>query len=266
LTHTESAQAVVTLCPHVERREHEMQFKQNTTVKSATGETVGRVNHFVIDPRTNEITDLVVEKGFLFMEDRVVPIQSVEYADEDEIRLAPGRGEPDDFPLFESQYYVRTDEYSTEPGVFPTRSAYYYYPPVAGMGSWGAVPVVPPAGAPGLAAGVPQPGGLMNSPVAHEADSLASQGVNNEAIMEDDVVALHTGADVFSSDGHLVGQIDEIFTSAESNRVTHVLISQGLIGKTYKMLPMHWIANLSGERVDLGTSAKVVEDLPDYRR
>ena len=40
-----------------------MQFKQNSTVKSASGETVGRVSHFVIDPRTNEITHLVVEKG-----------------------------------------------------------------------------------------------------------------------------------------------------------------------------------------------------------
>lgn len=243
-----------------------MEFRQNTTVKSATGETVGRVSHFVIDPRTNEITDLVVEKGFLFMEDRVVPIQSVATADENEIRLLPGRGEPEDFPRFEQTYYVHRGEYGTEPGQFTGMSAYYYYPPVAGMGSWGAMPIVPPVAPPGGQVGMAHPAGLMNTPPVREADALASQGVNNEKIDEDMGVALRTGADVYSSDGELVGQIHEVFTSAESNRVTHILISQGLVGKTYKLLPVHWVGAMTADRVDLGTSARVVEDLPNYRR
>jgi uncharacterized protein YrrD len=239
-----------------------MQFKQNSIVKSANGETIGRVSHFVIDPRTNEITHLVVEKGFLFMEDRVVPIQSVATADEDEIRLAPGRGnEPEDFPLFESSYYIRPGEYSTEPDLYPSQSAYYYYPPVPGMGSWGAAPVVPPVAPPGMQVGTPQPAGPMNSAPVNDT-GIVSREASEE--LPEHAVAVKKGADIYSSDGQLVGQVDEVFTSAESNRVTHLLMSQGLLAKKFKLLPIHWVAEMTADRVDLGTSAHVIEDLPEY--
>lgn len=241
-----------------------MQFKQNSTVKSANGETIGRVNHFVIDPRTNEITHLVVEKGFLFMEDRIVPIESVASAEGDEIRLAAGRGgSAEDFPLFESSYYIKPGEYSTEPNLYPSQSAYYYYPPVPGMGSWGATPVVPPVAPPGMQAGVPQAAGPMYAPPVDEAGTGTRQ-VSEELPAHS--VAIRKGADIYSSEGKLVGQVDEVFTSAESNRVTHILMSQGLLAKTYKLLPIHWIGEMTADRIDLGTSARVVEDLPAYQR
>jgi uncharacterized protein YrrD len=239
-----------------------MQFKQNSTVRSASGETLGRVSHFVIDPRTNEITHLVVEKGFLFMEDRVIPIQSVATADGDVIQLAPGRGnEAEDFPLFESSYYVRPGEYSTEPDLYPSQSAYYYYPPVPGMGSWGAAPVVPPVAPPGMQVGTPQPASAMFTDPANDA-GITSREASEE--LPEHSVAVKKGADIYSSDGQLVGQVDEVFTSAESNRVTHILMSQGLLVKNFKLLPIHWVGSMTADRVDLGTSARVIEDLPEY--
>lgn len=240
-----------------------MQFKQNSTVKSASGETIGRVNHFVIDPRTNEITHLVVEKGFLFMEDRVIPIQSVATADGDVIHLAPGRGsESEEFPLFESSYYVRPGEYSTEPDLYPSQSAYYYYPPVPGMGSWGAAPVVPPVAPPGMQVGMAQPTGTMFTDPVNDA-GITSREASEE--LPEHSIAVKKGADIYSSDGQLVGQVDQVFTSAESNRVTHILMSQGLLAKTFKLLPIHWIGTMTADRVNLGTSARVIEDLPDYQ-
>jgi uncharacterized protein YrrD len=240
-----------------------MKFRQNSTVKSATGETLGRVSHFVIDPRSNEITHLVVEKGFLFMEDRVIPIESVASAVEDEILLAPGRGsKPEEFPLFESSYYIRPGEYSTEPDLYPSQSAYYYYPPVPGMGSWGATPVVPPVGPPGMQVGSPQPAGAMFTDPANDA-GLVTREASEE--LPEHSVAVKKGTDIYSSDGQLVGQVDEVFTSAESNKVTHILMSQGLLVKGFKLLPIHWVAKMSADRVDLGTSARVIEDLPEYQ-
>ncbi len=240
-----------------------MQFRQNSTVKSASGETVGRVSHFVIDPRSNEITHLVVEKGFLFMEDRVIPIQSVASTDGDIVQLAPGRGNDlEEFPLFESSYYIRPGEYSTEPDLYPSQSAYYYYPPVPGMGSWGAMPVVPPAGPPGMQVGTPQFAGPMNSAPINDA-GVVSREASEE--LPAHAVAVQKGADIYSSDGQLVGQVDEVFTSAESNRVTHLLMSQGLLVKGYKLLPIHWVGKITADRVDLGTSARVIEDLPEYQ-
>lgn len=216
-----------------------MELKQNSIVKSATGETVGRVSHFVIDPRTNEISHLIVEKGFLFMEDRVVPMQAVAHSSGDEITLAPGKGEPEDFPLFDQSYYVKPGEYSTEPDTFPSLSTYYYYPPVTVAGG---VPATAMAGGPRL-----------DATIAEATEELP-----------DNSVALRKGADVYSSDGHLVGQIDQVVTAPDSSRVSHVIMSQGLLMKTYKLLPIHWLGEMSSERVDLGTSKTVIDDLPDY--
>jgi sporulation protein YlmC with PRC-barrel domain len=46
-----------------------MQFKENAEVFTSTGEKDGRIDRVVIDPNSNELTHLVVKKGFLFTKD-----------------------------------------------------------------------------------------------------------------------------------------------------------------------------------------------------
>jgi sporulation protein YlmC with PRC-barrel domain len=50
-----------------------MRIKEGDRVETYNGEKVGTVSRVVIDPRNKEITNIVVGKGFLFKEDRVLP-------------------------------------------------------------------------------------------------------------------------------------------------------------------------------------------------
>lgn len=217
-----------------------MQLKQNSIVKTADGQTVGRVSHFVINPKDQGITHLIVEKGFFFLEDRVVPITSIQSATQDEISLKASAGnKPEDFALFEHAHYVRPDEYSTEPEAFPPLSTYYYYPPI--VGSVGPTVVAAP----------------------HE--HINDMERDEVAELPDESVAVRKGADVYTNDNTLIGQVDEVFTSQQGpRRVTHFVISQGLLMKKYKLIPVHWISQMSTDRLDLGVTRDVIDKLPDY--
>lgn len=58
-----------------------MQFKEGTDVFTIDGDKVGSIDRVVIDPRNNEVTHLVVRKGFFFPTDKVVPMDLVRTAE-----------------------------------------------------------------------------------------------------------------------------------------------------------------------------------------
>jgi sporulation protein YlmC with PRC-barrel domain len=70
-----------------ERRSKIMQFKENAEVLTSSGEKVGRIDRVVIDPKSKELTHVVVKKGFLFTKDKVVSVDHVETTNEDRILL-----------------------------------------------------------------------------------------------------------------------------------------------------------------------------------
>jgi hypothetical protein len=64
-----------------------MQLKKNAHVHTADQQDAGRVKRVVIDPKTKQITHIVVEKGLLFTEERVLPIRMVADATEEQVTL-----------------------------------------------------------------------------------------------------------------------------------------------------------------------------------
>ncbi len=84
-----------------------MKFKQNASVSTADGEGVGHIDRVVIAPATKRVTHVVVRKGLLFADDRVVPIGLVAEATDDHINLREGAGDLHDLPIFEESVYVR---------------------------------------------------------------------------------------------------------------------------------------------------------------
>ena len=64
-----------------------MRIDQGEKVMTADGEVVGEIYRVVLDPKTKEVTHIVVKEGFLFAEERVVPIDLVEYSGEDQVKL-----------------------------------------------------------------------------------------------------------------------------------------------------------------------------------
>jgi len=61
-------------------------ISKGTLVKNSEG-IVGRLSHLMTDPETGEITNLVVQQGFMFPEQLVVPVYFVESISEDGIFL-----------------------------------------------------------------------------------------------------------------------------------------------------------------------------------
>ena len=121
-----------------------VEFREGTDVLTASGEKLGEVER-VIDPRTREVTHIVVKKGFLFTEDRVLPIEVVDSADGEQVVLSQNVGDDlEAWPVFEETYTIPIDQMPNTDTLGPPGEtartvsarpapAYYWYPP-AGVG------------------------------------------------------------------------------------------------------------------------------------
>ena len=66
-----------------------------------------------------------------------------------------------------------------------------------------------------------------------------------------------------SSDGEHVGDIERIFVEADSNKITHFVISQGFF-KDHKLIPAHWARTVEEDKVQLVVYSELLQDLPAY--
>src|ERR671918_2031151 len=96
-----------------------MELKEGTSVYTPSGDEVGKINRFVLDPATNEVTHIIVQKGWLLPEDKVVPITMVSTATEDRVVLNQQAAELDQLPPFEETHFIEL----TDEEIRPTESA-----------------------------------------------------------------------------------------------------------------------------------------------
>jgi len=215
-----------------------MQFKEGAKVFKADGERVGTIDRVVIEPDTKEVTHLVVQKGFLFTEDKVVPMSLVGPATEDRVTLREDAGDLEKLPDFKETHYVWVGDGEAYPEQAGYASPLYWYPP-SGIVWW--YPSY-------LSLGYPKP------PYVPRTERNIPEGT----------VALEEGAEVISRDGEHVGDVERIFTEPQENRVTHILISEGLLLKTRKLIPSRWIARVYEDQVNLRVGSRLLEGLEEY--
>lgn len=221
-----------------------VELKEGTNVFTSGGKEVGKINRFILDPKTNEVTHIVVQKGWLLPEDKVVPFDRVRSATEDKVILNENIDDFNQLPPFEESHFVRVSDEdglnaSRRTGEYPSyRSApaYYWYPPSGYVGY--------PAYGMGLA---PWP------PMETQQNIPAN------------TIPMKEGIDVVSSDGKHVGDVERLFVERETNKATHFLISQGLLFKDHKLVPASWVKSATEDKVQLAVSAKVLESLPSYQ-
>jgi uncharacterized protein YrrD len=215
-----------------------MELKEGTTVYTPGGEELGRVSRFVLDPSTNEVTHIVIQKGWLLPEDKVIPFDRVSTADEDTIRLNEDIGDLDELPPFEETHFIETDR----PGAGPDPAAvpgyrfapaYYWYPPYGFAGN---------------------PVGYYGWPPTETIRNIPP-----------DTIPLKEGSNVMSSDGKHVGDVERLFVDPASNKATHFLVSQGLLFKEHKLVPAHWVRDAEEGKIHLSVSSELLERLPDYQ-
>jgi len=218
-----------------------MEIKENTDVFTPDGQKVGQISRMVIDPKTKELTHLVVQKGFLFTKNKVVAVDDVQYATEDRVVLKKGCEDPDKFPDFEETHFIEVDA----TGKSVRRDADKLGP---------------------LAWYYPMPGGawwsthMGNYPGYGKPPFVRKTTLN----IPEGTVPLEEGAKVLSKEGQHVGDVETVYADDAEQRVTHLLIAKGLISKSYRLIPSMWVASVSEEAVRLSVDEPFVENLPEY--
>ncbi len=217
-----------------------LEIKEGTPVFTSNGKEVGKVNRFVLNPETDEVTHIVVEKGWLLPEDKVVPFEMIDSASEDKVVLKKDIDDFDQLPSFEQTRFVRINGGEGIPVTGRRTSyapAYYWYPPPSGYIGYPAY-------------GLPYP----TWPPA-----VVQQNI------PENTVPLKEGTNVISSDGKHVGDVERLFVEPESKKVTHFLITQGMLFKNRKMVPVNWVKSVKENEVDLTVSSQFLEALPSYQ-
>lgn len=215
-----------------------MLIKNGAQVFTANSDVVGRIDRVVIDPRTDEITHLVVRQGFLFTEDKVLPMNMVASADESVVMLKPNIENLDGLPPFEETKYIPRHEADDPNDV----------PPIYGYAPYG-------AGA------MPAYTGWIAATPYVTPDHVERVEQN----IPDRTSVLNSGARVISHDDQHVGEVESLFVDPRTNQATHFIISQGLLFRNRKIVPATWIRVIAENEVFLGVDAATLEGLPDYQ-
>jgi len=207
-----------------------MELKEGMILFASNGEqVVGKLNRFVLDPVTHEVTHVVIEKGDLFSEDKVLPFEMVRSDSGDRIALKEDTGNLDKLPAFREQHFVRAkdDIAALAHPVLQSDSTYYWYP-------------------------------------TYEQEIPPEETVVRQFNIPENKVLLKEGARVISSDEKHVGDVERLLVDPESSKATHFLITQGLFFKDRKLVPVHWVKSFEEDKVTLAVSSELLEGLPSY--
>ncbi|MDZ4763434.1 MAG: PRC-barrel domain-containing protein [Chloroflexota bacterium] len=215
-----------------------MEFKSGAMVYTNDSRKVGRIKHVVMTPHTQSVTALVIERGFLVREEKVLPLDWIDRIDADgAVMLHEDKRAFNDLPAFEQTFYVpRTNDVPDD--------VYYYYGNPGYLGNTGYAPVY----------------GAFPAVI----DPLPNRVEKTVENIPEDTVALEIGAEVTSRDDQHVGKLEEIITNSGTHQSTHFLISKGLFFQTRKLVPTDWIERVESKHVFLSVDAKLLERLPDY--
>lgn len=211
--------------------ETRMQFQKDARVVAANGEPLGQIDRVVLKPEDNTVTHIVVDIGTMFKKDeKVVPIQLVTEAAEDQILLSNEVQNLEGLPAFEETHLIETDEEPGKPEPSGSTSMLYGYP-TAG------VSVGPGSG-----------------------EKFATQIEQN---IPEGSVALKEGAKVITADGKHVGNVERVLANAPAERITHLLISSGVFSKEMKLIPVTWVNIVDEDEVHLRVKKDSVKKLAD---
>ncbi len=211
-----------------------MIFKQGAMVKSADGQQVGQLNRVVIDPRTESVSHVIVQRGFLFTDERVIPVNLIASADEENVDLRLDAEDLEDLPQFVETNFIKVPE---EERVVPDASQAAPFYPVAPMPTW-------------------RPG----TPIADPG--IEPRIEQEERHIPDDTVVVQKGADVLALNDEKVGDVEEVLTDPESHRITQFVISEGLLLKEEKRVPIEWVSEIHENEIRLAVGPKILEYLP----
>ncbi|MEX1343099.1 MAG: PRC-barrel domain-containing protein, partial [Candidatus Limnocylindrales bacterium] len=202
-----------------------LEITSETNVYTAHDEHVGTVGRIVLDPETLAISHLVVRKGVLFSEDRLVPIADIATATAERINLGQ------EVTLDDLQPFV---EQSYEP--LPDRER--------------------PAGSPVEGVRLRMP---MSGPVGETMPPVDAELVPvDRRNIPDRLTAVEADATVLDVDGNEVGRLERVITTQEG-QPTHIVVGERGLMPDRRVLPIAWVAEITESAIALDASREVIE-------
>ena len=211
-----------------------MRFVKGAEVFSSTGEKIGQISRVVIDVKTKDVTDLVVERGAPANDEKVVPIGLIDPENEERLVVRETNQSVDDCPDYETTHYVSLDQTGAP---YDNIQTSYWYPPVGYQYS---------------------PGGMLPG-------VRPNMILQTETSIPEGRVAIAEGAQVISEDDKHIGNVEQVIANSETNNVTHFIVGKGFLLKEHKLVPSHWVTNVEEDKVYLSVEARLFDRLPDYR-
>lgn len=207
-----------------------MRFIKGAGIFTAKGEKIGTLNRVVIDAKTRDVTDLVVDRGLLNQE-KVIPVGLVEAEKEEQIMLRETNQGVDEFLDYETTHYVPSDDAHYE-----NIEASYWYPPANFQTLKGGMP-----------------------------GRMPGQALRTETSIPEGRVAIAQGAQVISADEKHIGNVEQVVADSKSNTVTHFVVGKGFLLKEHKLVPAFWVTKVDEEKIYLSVESRLFDRLPDYR-
>jgi uncharacterized protein YrrD len=190
----------------------------------------GKLIRVVIDPRTQRVTDLIVEKGFLQKVDRVIPVTAVEEATGESIRLNVDADAFKDFQEYD-ETSVRLPVGGYRGNRYRTNEVVYL------MGRYRSV--------------------FVEEPIVPTVEHKVHEGVPTEL----DVIG--SGTPVRNMLGDL-GEVDHLLINADTNRITHLVVKTKGLFSDYPVVPISDVSGIDEAGIFIKVSEEELREYPRY--
>jgi uncharacterized protein YrrD len=196
---------------------------------------LGTVHRVIVDARSNAVTDIVVKHGFLWGNERVVPLGHVRAADAKAVHLDLNEAGFKTMNGFAPEHYHAPDPNYIGPPGFDNRSFL-----LTEMG----------AGLSGAGAGT----AYSSPPMGYPGGQETSPDLTQRPVIE-------PGTDVLDAAGEKVGEVQEYAVNSDSGTPERLVLRKGFIFHHDTAIPISWIGELSDKGVSLTVGREQVEAL-----
>lgn len=216
-----------------------LELQEDAMVRSPSGEDLGEIERFVINPSTREVSHVVVKQGVIFTEHRVVPVDLIDHVDAEGPVLSADV-DPDDLPPFETEHYVPVDQVTRDRVDSRLGDASMWRYPTLTTGFYPAYPGI----------GIPYRTEPQMTTVRDFNIPKGTKVVDDQTPVE-------------SASGRVVGTVTEVVID-EDDRLSHLAVAiDGLEGD--RIVPAHWIDSIAESRIVLAVGEESLRHLEQVR-
>lgn len=211
------------------------ELEEKAMVRSTSGEALGEIERYVIDPSSREVSHVVVKEGVIFTNHRLVPVDLIDHVDEEGPVLSADV-DPDQLEPFETEHYVPLDQVSRD-RIDPRigEASIWRYPTIA----TGYYPAYP------------------GEPIPYR--SIPDTTRVRETNVPDDRTVLDEDTPVESVEGEVIGRIVEVVVE-EDGALSHLIVDfDDLDGE--RVVPGHWIDTIRDDRIILAVADPALQHL-----